>query len=210
MSYDLALLAKAALIGLSIAAPVGPIALLIIQRTLAEGLTVGLACGLGTAVADALYAVLAAFGLVAASGLLEEVSWWVGLAGAAFLAWLGVRILLSRPALRAARTGGATGRGRLAGAFLTTFLLTLSNPLTIVAFLAVFASLGVAASGAPGAATTVVAGVLLGSLAYQWGLALAAGLARRWMAAGLLVWINRASGLFLLVFAGWLIWRALG
>ena len=72
MSIDLALLAKAALIGLSIAAPVGPIALLIVQRTLAEGLAVGLACGLGTAVADALYALLAAFGLVAASGLLLQ------------------------------------------------------------------------------------------------------------------------------------------
>jgi threonine/homoserine/homoserine lactone efflux protein len=209
MSFDLALLAQAALIGLSIAAPVGPIALLIVQRTLAEGLAVGLACGLGTAVADALYALLAAFGLVAASGLLQEISWWVGLAGAAFLAWLGAKILLSRPAATAAaRAEARAGDGRLLGAFLTTTLLTLSNPLTIVSFLAVFASLGVAASGAPGAATTVVLGVLLGSLAWQWGLALAAGLARRWMAAGLLVWINRASGLFLLGFAGWLLWRA--
>ena len=210
MSIDLALLAKAALIGLSIAAPVGPIALLIVQRTLAEGLAVGLACGLGTAVADALYALLAAFGLVAASGLLEEISLWVGLAGAGFLAWLGLRILLSRPAVAAARAEGPPAQGRLLGAFLTTTLLTLSNPLTIVSFLAVFASLGVAASGAPGAATTVVLGVLLGSLAWQWGLALAAGLARRWLAAGLLVWINRASGVFLLGFAGWLLWRAAG
>lgn len=208
MSLDLALLAKAALIGLSIAAPVGPIALLIVQRTLGEGLAVGLACGLGTAVADALYAVLAAFGLVAASGLLDSLAWWLGLAGALFLAYLGLRILLSRPALRAAEARPAAGRGRLLGAFLTTLLLTLSNPLTVVSFLAVFASLGVAASGAPGAATTVVAGVLLGSLAYQWSLALAAGLLRRWLAAGLLVWINRASGLFLLGFAAWLLWRA--
>lgn len=207
MSFDLALLAKAALIGLSIAAPVGPIALLIMQRTLAEGPRTGLACGLGTAVADALYGLLAAFGLVAASALLDSISWWVGLAGALFLLCLGLKILLGRPAARAAEAGPR--RGSLAGAFATTLLLTLSNPLTIVSFLAVFASLGVAASGAPGAAATVVAGVFLGSLAWQWGLVALAGLARRWMAAGLLIWVNRASGLLLLGFAAWLLWRAL-
>jgi putative LysE/RhtB family amino acid efflux pump len=205
MSFDLALLAKAALIGLSIAAPVGPIALLILQRTLAEGLRTGLACGLGTAVADALYGLAAAFGLVAASALLDSVSWWVGLAGALFLVYLGLKILVGRPAAAAAEVR----RGGLAAAFATTLLLTLSNPLTIVSFLAVFASLGVAASGAPGAAATVVAGVFLGSLAWQWGLVALAGLARRWLDAGLLVWVNRASGLLLLGFAGWLLWRSL-
>ena len=82
MSIDLGLLAGAALMGLSIAAPVGPIALLIVQRTLAEGFAIGLACGLGTALADALYGALAAFGLVAASPVLGEISRWVSLAGA--------------------------------------------------------------------------------------------------------------------------------
>jgi threonine/homoserine/homoserine lactone efflux protein len=207
MSLDLSLLAGAALIGLSIAAPVGPIALLIVQRTLAEGFAIGLACGLGTAVADALYGALAAFGLLAASPLLAEVSRWVGLAGALFLLYLGLRILLSRPALQAAEDGS---RRRLAGAFLTTFLLTLSNPLTIVSFLAVFASLGVAATeGAPGAAATVVLGVFLGSLAYQWALPVVATLARHRMTPGALVWVNRVSGLVLLGFAGYLALRAL-
>jgi len=205
MSIDLALLLQAAVIGLSIAAPVGPIALLILQRTLAEGFAVGLACGLGTAVADALYGFLAAFGLLAASPLLADVARWVGLAGALFLLYLGWRIVSSRPALRAADAGI---RGRLSGAFLTTFLLTLANPLTIVSFLAVFASLGVAASGAPGAATTVVVGVFLGSLAYQWTLPVVALLARRRLAEGALVWVNRASGLLLIGFAVYLAIRA--
>jgi len=206
MSLDLSLLAGAALIGLSIAAPVGPIALLIVQRTLSEGFAVGLACGLGTALADALYGSLAAFGLVAASPLLGEVARWVGLAGALFLLWLGLRILLSRPATRAAAGGG---RRRLARAFLTTFLLTLSNPLTIVSFLAVFASLGVAGDGSSGAAATVVLGVFLGSLAYQWALPVAASLARHRLTAGVLLWVNRASGVVLIGFAAWLAWRAL-
>ncbi len=208
MSFDLALLAKAALIGLSIAAPVGPIALLIVQRTLAEGLAVGFACGLGTAVADALYGLLAAFGLVAASPLLADVARWVGLAGALFLLFLGLRILGSRPAGRAA-VERHPGRWRLPAAFLTTFLLTLSNPLTVVSFLAVFASLGVAAAGTPGAAGTVVLGVFLGSLAYQWSLPLLAGLGRRRLGEGLLRTINRLSGLVLLAFGLWLAWRAL-
>ena len=205
MSLDLGLLAGAALIGLSIAAPVGPIALLIVQRTLAEGFAIGLACGLGTALADALYGCLAAFGLIAASPLLAEVSRWVSLAGALFLLYLGLRIALSRPALQAAADGS---RRRLAGAFLTTFLLTLSNPLTIVSFLAVFASLGVAAAGAPDTAATVVLGVFLGSLAYQWALPVVAMLARRRLTSGALVWVNRASGLALLGFALYLGWRA--
>lgn len=210
MSIDLGLLAGAALIGLSIAAPVGPIALLIVQRTLADGFAIGLACGLGTALADALYGCLAAFGLLAASPLLEDVSRWVGLTGALFLLYLGLRIAVSRPALQAAEE---TGRRRLAGAFLTTFLLTLSNPLTIVSFLAVFASLGVAAGGAPnetkgGAAATVVLGVFLGSLAYQWALPVVAMLARRRLTPAALVWVNRASGVALLGFALYLGWRA--
>jgi threonine/homoserine/homoserine lactone efflux protein len=205
MSLDLGLLAGAALIGLSIAAPVGPIALLIVQRTLADGFAIGLACGLGTALADALYGCLAAFGLLAASPLLEDVARWVGLAGALFLLYLGLRIVASRPALKAAQE---EGRGRLAGAFLTTFLLTLSNPLTIVSFLAVFASLGVAAGGAPGAAATVVLGVFLGSLAYQWALPVVATLARRRLTPEALVWVNRASGVALLCFALYLGGRA--
>jgi threonine/homoserine/homoserine lactone efflux protein len=206
MPLDPALLAGAALIGLSIAAPVGPIALLILQRTLAEGFAIGLACGLGTAVADGLYGALAAFGLLAASPLLAEVSRWVSLAGALFLLYLGLRIALSRPAVRAA---AAPGRRALAGAFLTTFLLTLSNPLTIVSFLAVFASLGVVASGAPGAAVTVVLGVFLGSLAYQWALPVVALLARRRLSGFALQWVNRISGLALLGFAIYLAVRAL-
>jgi len=206
MSLDLALLGGAALMGLSIAAPVGPIALLILQRSLAEGFAIGLACGLGTAVADALYGALAAFGLLAASPLLADVSRWVSLAGALFLLYLGLRIVQSRPALRAA---DANGRRRLAGAFLTTFLLTLSNPLTIVSFLAVFASLGVAGSGVPGAAVTVVLGVFLGSLAYQWTLPVLAILTRRQLSGSALLWVNRVSGLALLGFAIYLAARAL-
>jgi threonine/homoserine/homoserine lactone efflux protein len=207
MSIDLGLLAGAALIGLSVAAPVGPIALLIVQRTLAEGFATGLACGLGTAVADALYGCLAAFGLVAASPLLGEISRWVGLAGALFLLYLGIRIVRSHPALAAA---AQDGRRRLGGAFLTTFLLTLSNPLTIISFLAVFASLGVAASGGePSAAATVVLGVFLGSLAYQWALPVVATLAKSRMTPKALLWVNRASGIALLGFALYLVWRAL-
>lgn len=206
MSLDLLLLLQAALIGLSIAAPVGPIALLIIQRTLTQGFAFGAASGLGAALADALYGAAAGFGFVAASDQLASISQWLSLAGALFLAVLGLKALAARPAEGAAQTKMAGGR--LFMAFASTLVLTLTNPMTILAFLAVFASLGVAAGeGSDGAAATVVLGVFLGSLFWQIGLAFAASLGRRFVTERRMLWINRSSGLLLLAFAGWLLWR---
>lgn len=208
MSLDLSLLLQAALIGLSIAAPVGPIALLIMQRTLTRGFAFGAASGLGAALADALYGAAAGFGFVAASDQLASLSQWLSLVGALFLAYLGLKALAARPADKAAETKVAGGS--LLVAFASTLLLTLTNPMTILAFLAVFASLGVAAGeGSDVAAATVVLGVFLGSLLWQTSLAFAASLGRRYMTEHLLLWINRGSGLLLLGFAAWLLLGAL-
>src|SRR5215212_10237986 len=105
---DTSLLLKGLLIGFSIAAPVGPIGVLVIRRTLAEGRIVGLASGLGAATADALYGCIAGFGLTFISGLLISNQLWVRLIGGLFLCYLGVRAFLSAPAERAADAAGSS------------------------------------------------------------------------------------------------------
>src|SRR5436305_14735966 len=104
------------LIGLSIAAPVGPIGLLCIQRTLARGRLVGLASGLGAATADAVYGGIAGLGLTFISGFLVSQQGWLRFFGGLFLCYLGLRIFLAPPAAEAATAGG---RG-LAGAYAST------------------------------------------------------------------------------------------
>ena len=152
-------LLRGLVIGFSIAAPVGPIGVLCIRRTLADGRVTGLAVGLGAAAADAVYGAVAGFGLTAVSGLLVRQQ------GAPAPRRRAVPLLPRHshlpgaPADHAARAGG-TG---LLGAFAATFGLTLANPATILSFVAVFAGLGIAGAGSWREATVLVAGVFLGS-----------------------------------------------
>lgn len=126
--------------GFAIAAPVGPIGVLVIRRSLAEGRASGLASGLGAATADAAYGALAGFGLTVVTAFLVEGQGWLRLVGGAFLCYLGVRTLLARPAEEA--TDVREKGGGLVGAYASTFLLTLTNPTTILSFAAVFAGMG--------------------------------------------------------------------
>jgi threonine/homoserine/homoserine lactone efflux protein len=185
------------LIGLSIAAPVGPIGVLVIRRTLAQGWGVGLASGAGVASADALYGCVAGFGLTAISGALLGAQAFVRLAGGLFLCYLGVRTLLAEPAERPA---GAAGR-TLLSAYASTLLLTITNPLTIISFLAVLASLGVGGGEASyAAALLVVAGVFCGSLLWWLLLSGATSLLRARLSPAALRWVNRVSGAIVLGF----------
>jgi threonine/homoserine/homoserine lactone efflux protein len=127
-------------LGFAIAAPVGPIGVLVIRRSLAEGRASGLASGLGAATADAAYGALAGFGLTVVTAFLVEGQGWLRLVGGAFLCYLGVRTLLARPAEEA--TDVREKGGGLVGAYASTFLLTLTNPTTILSFAAVFAGMG--------------------------------------------------------------------
>lgn len=188
---------KGLLIGFSIAAPVGPIGLLCIQQTLSGGRVYGLLTGLGAAGADAVYGSIAGFGLSAAAGLLVGAREWIGLFGGVFLLWLGARTFLAPPPERAAE---ASGRG-LAGAFFSTFILTLTNPMTILSFTAVFAGLGIAGSaGDHVSSLALVAGVFLGSAA--WWLLLSGGVALlgRTVTPRALRLTNRLSGAVIAAF----------
>jgi threonine/homoserine/homoserine lactone efflux protein len=190
----LSILVRGMVIGFSIAAPVGPIGVLCIRRTLAEGRAAGLVSGLGAATADAAYGCIAGFGLTFISGVLMGGEFWFRLIGGAFLVYLGVRTLLARPAGEAAAAGGSG----LVGAYATTFFLTLTNPMTILSFIAVFASLGVASVGGDyGSAAVLVLSVFAGSALWWFGLSGLVSLLRSRIDARALRWVNRVSGVII-------------
>lgn len=194
---DIGFLVRGLLIGFSVAAQVGPMCILCIRRTLALGRTAGLVSGLGIASADALYASIGGFGLTFISGFLLNQTFWLRLVGGFFLVYLGLKTLLVRPAATAAK---GEGRGLL-GFYVSTFLLTLTNPLTILSFAAILAGLGLGStSGNYGSAALLIIGVFIGSA--LWWLVLTTGinLFRTRFTPNLLQWVNRASGLLILGF----------
>lgn len=194
---DPSILARGLLIGLSIAAPVGPIGVLCIRRTLAHGRIVGLATGLGAATADACYGGVAAFGITVVSGLLLSQQVWIRLIGGIFLCYLGLKTFRAVPAERAAAAAGST----LAQAYASALGLTITNPLTILSFAAIFAGLGAGATGGgSGAAALLVAGVFAGSALWWVILSSAIGLLRGRVGPRLLRWVNRLSGSILVTF----------
>ena len=186
------------LLGISIAATVGPMRILCIQRTLYKGQRYGLVSGLGIATADAIYGCVAGFGLTAISQFLVSQQLWFRLLGGLFLVYLGIKTLLSKPPERAIEAKKADN---FITAYLSTLLLTLTNPLTILSFAAIFAGIGVgSASKSYASASTVVLGVFLGSTLWWCILTSIISLLRKRFTPVWLLWINRASGVIIGVF----------
>jgi threonine/homoserine/homoserine lactone efflux protein len=196
---DLTFLLRGLVIGFSIAAPVGPIGVLCVRRTLADGRASGLVSGLGAASADACYGFIAAFGLTFISTFLIDQKLWLHLIGGAFLCYLGIRTFLAPPAAPA-QTSNTENRS-LVAAYTSTLFLTLTNPMTIISFAAIFAGLGLASTrGDYATAAVLVVGVFLGSAA--WWLLLSGGVAllRSRIDLRALQWVNRFSGILITAF----------
>ncbi len=190
---DVGLAWRGAVFGVAIAAPVGPIAVLLIRRTLTRGRAVGFASGLGAATADLTYGLLVALGLTAVTERLMSAERGLQAVGGIVLLALGIRTLRAAPA---AVDAADTSRRSLAAAYASTYALTLTNPATIVLFLAVFASVGVVTTaGSGGDALTIAAGVALGSAAWQLSLCAAVSLLRGRLTDARMRWVNVASGL---------------
>jgi len=195
---DLAIFLRGLIIGLSIAAPVGPIGVLCIRRTLSDGRAIGFASGLGAATADAVYGAVAAFGLSLVTNALVEQRLWLQAAGGVFLCYLGGRTWMAVP--RAASEAPAGGRG-LAAAWASTFALTLTNPTTIISFAAIFAGLGLGRSvGGYGPPSVMVLGIFLGSALWWLILSVGVGLFRSSLTPHRLRWVNRGSGAIIVAF----------
>jgi threonine/homoserine/homoserine lactone efflux protein len=186
------------LIGLSVAVPVGPIGLLCIQRTLNKGRTSGLVSGLGAASADAVYGTVAAFGLTAVSSLLISEKDWIQLAGGVILLYLGLRTGFFPKDEEGPATAKEKGRG---GVYTSTLALTLTNPVTIVFFTAVFAGLGVAGTGGSYPSSgLLVLGVFTGSALWWLILSTVVHALRGRFNRSRLRWLDRVSGGIILAF----------
>jgi len=198
MNFDVELWLRGIGLGFAVAAPVGPIGLLCIRRTLKDGWLSGLLSGLGAASADAVYGSLAASGLTAVYTWLAGLQVWIQMVGALVVIGLGIQTFRTPPARHAA--AGDTGSGRVR-AYFSTLFLPLSNPMTILSFLAIFAGLNlVPGEQRWGDGLSLVAGVFLGSS--LWWLILSSGmhllrgkLQGRWLRG-----INFAVGVGLVIF----------
>lgn len=195
---DMSLLVRGTILGFSIAAPVGPIGVLVIRESMAVGRRAGLLTGLGAATADGLYGLVGGLGLTAVSALLVSHASALLIVGGLFMLWLGARTFLSRPADASAAAVPRSG-GRI---YLTGLLLTVTNPMTIFSFAAMFAGMGVASGmdGSWSGVVTLVGGVLAGSTLWWLMLSGAASLAGRWLTPSRLRWVNRGSGIVIAAF----------
>lgn len=183
-------LLKGLILGFSIAAPVGPIGVLCIRRTLAYGLLSGFLSGLGTACADAVYGIIAAFGLSFISAFLLTNQFFLHLSGGIFLLYLGFTTFQASPSKEAA----ATHEKGLWTSYTSAFFLTLTNPMTILSFAAIFAGLQIGTTGETLQASLLVLGVFLGSLIWWLILSSAVNLLRFAFNHSRLRWLNRFSG----------------
>jgi len=192
----LGLLLKGIIVGMIIAVPVGPVGVLCVRRTLFEGPYFGLVSGLGAAVADTIFGIIAGFGLTFVRDWLLGWQDWLGAAGGIFLLYTGARALLAAQAEEPAPLQGED----LMAAFASTFALTVTNPITILAFTAIFAKVGFDGDDVSFLEISLlVVGVFLGSLIWWLGLSFGLDALRRLWGHVSLIWINRVSGGILLI-----------
>lgn len=193
----LAFLLKGILVGLVIAVPVGPVGIICLRRTIFEGKLVGLVSGFGAATADAVFGIIAGFGITAVADWLLDYQEWLRSIGGCALLLIGGHNLRAKPQVQ---LDSPPDPESLSWDFVSTFLLTLANPVTIFAFAGIFAAIGLSGAGATfDRAAILVLGVWVGSLMWWFALSFGLGSFARSLAARHLVWVNRASGVMLLL-----------
>ena len=194
MIGNLSLFLRSFIIGISIAAPVGPIGVLCIRRTLSHGKLAGFLSGLGAASADMLYGAIAAFGLTVITNLLVENAFWLQVIGGMFLLYLGIKTFIEKPAVHVS----GPAQGGYFSMYLSTFFLTITNPITILSFAAIFA--GTLLGEKINQPLVMVAGVFIGSACWWLALSLGVGLMRSRLDQNRMAWINRISGTIIVLF----------
>ena len=197
---DFGLVANGIAIGLAVAAPIGPVNLIVIRRTLRYGQLNRFLSGAGAATGDAIFAAIAAFGLTAAIEIVVRFETALQIVGGLFLVALGIRTWVARPHFDEATEENLSAA--MAAVFATTFFLTITNPATMLGFLAIFGGVaGLADAGEDyGHAATIVLAVLCGSALWWAGLSGFVSLFRQKMNDRLLAVVNRISGCLIVIF----------
>ena len=187
---------KGLVFGMTIAAIPGAIFLLIVQRTLAEGVGIGVACGLGAVVADVFYALIAAIGLTLVTKTLMAYQAPIALIGGSFLIYLGLKTFFQKSVARNIRVAHTKN---LFAAWLSTLLLTLTNPISIISYTVIFAGLGMGSDNLC-SSLVVVGGVLVGELIVELAIVGFVGVFHKRLSDSVLMVINRIAGMLLIGF----------
>lgn len=192
---------QSVIIGLAIAAPVGPIGVLCIRTTMVNGALAGLFVGLGAALADGIYAVLAGLGISVITNFLLGISSILKVVGGCFLLYIGIKVFLKK--VHYSQMGAAVRKsyGRL---FSSTFFLTLSNPMTILAFVGIISALKMEATNRIELMTLIV-GVLLGSTLWWLLLVGTVLFITKRLNARILGYVNRVSGIIIIGFGAYIL-----
>lgn len=197
------------MVGFSASVPLGPIGVLCIQRTLQRGRLAGFVSGLGAAMSDTIYAIIAGFSLSYIISFIEEQAIWINIFGAVILIFLGITIFRSNPAVQLRKQKKKNKKTSLLQDFVSTFLLTISNPLAVFLFIAFFASFNVVqpSSGIVGQ-MILISGVFIGAATWWLILTTIVGLFRSAVNLRRLYWINRIAGstIIILVFVALIVW----
>jgi len=194
---DLELLVKGALAGLAISAPVGPVNVLCISRTITGSRAAGLISGLGAAAADTIYGAIAGFSISFIIAFLLRELFWIRLAGGLLLIAIGIRYYFKKPkSIKESRSQSVHS------GLPTAFLLNLTNPTTVLSFLAVLAVLGMSRERSLWHTLLLVGGIFIGSMLWWTALAVIAGHFRDRVNDRSLLWMNRIAGLAIGGFGG--------
>jgi threonine/homoserine/homoserine lactone efflux protein len=190
-------LLKGFIFGITMAAVPGPIFFLIVQRTLAEGALTGLFCGLGAVTADVTYAIIAAVGLSFIFQFIMQYQSWFAFAGGAFLIYLGVTTYFRKVSTETIVVEDT----RFITAWLSTFLLTLANPVTIISYCIIFASFGVDTENKQYSALgALVCGVIIGATSFVVILISILRYFRKKLSSSMVRTINKIAAIILIVF----------
>ncbi len=204
---DITIFFKALVIGFTVAAAVGPIGLLCVQRTLQRGWRVGFISGVGVATADALYGLIGGLGLTVITSFLVGQQLWLRLVGGLVLVYIGVKALRAKQ-MQAAKDKQA-GTGDYLTEYVSIFFLTLSNPMTIIFFAGIYAGIGELGVGSGWAAAGPFAlGIFLGSVVWWLVLITTVNLVRHRFKPEMLLGLNKLTGVVIAGFGVWIVWQA--
>jgi threonine/homoserine/homoserine lactone efflux protein len=191
----LAFFLKGIVVGLVIAVPVGPVGVMCVRRTILEGKVSGFVSGIGAATADAIFGVIAGFGLTVVSDWLIGYQQWLRVVGGCYLLYVGGSAFAAEPPRELESESDPES---LLRDFFSTFVLTVTNPITVLAFLGIFAAIGLGGTQATfGRASILVLGVWVGSLLWWLMLSVGMGHVRHSIEPRHLAWISRGSGAIL-------------